>query len=172
MTVGFRITATPIDHGTYYELPVQWESGAATTYTGRGPVPMTLRPEPPLLCIDALGKSLYGVETFNRTDLINSTTDLFETLADRILEVRGVNSRPPRGGGHDRCPHRARHRQHGTHVDRRPPRNRPAICCASPSTSARFSTAWSSCSGVRHFIARDEWTLRINCDIAEWAGVL
>ena len=55
---------------------------------------LQLLSEPPDLYVDTFGRDLYGHETLSVTDLINTSKDLFETLADRILEVRGVNSVP------------------------------------------------------------------------------
>ena len=171
-TLGWRVTAAPIEHATYFEYPVFWTEGMTPFSPAPGVIfSMELRPEPPELWIDTMGKSLYGVENFNRTDLINSTTDIFETLADRILEVRGVNSVP---------------RIEAVTIDARTGRgifNMELMSTAAPEKPSRYRLRLAVderpifdrmmfVAAVRHFIARDEWTLRISLDVAEWAGQL
>ena len=93
--LGYTVIGTADIHGTVFAFPVVWTEGE-----GEGGAPITparcgsrvnLVSEPPQLWEDTLGKSIYGPQPLQRTDLINTTTELFETLADRILEVRGVN---------------------------------------------------------------------------------
>ena len=92
---GYDLTADVIEHDGYYELPVIWTSG--TDHVPSGPVEFfvtSIGTEVPQLWIDTYGVAHYGRMTFQRTDLINTDRDLFEKMADRILEVRGSNSAP------------------------------------------------------------------------------
>lgn len=170
-SLGYRVTSEPVDHGTYLEIPIFWTEGSSPPAAGQVYLTMTLTAEPPQLWIDALGKQLYGVETFNRLDLINANTDLFETLADRILEVRGVNSVP---------------RIDSVTIDARTGpgiANMELMSSAAPERPSRYQLRLAVderpifdrmmfVASVRHFIARDEWTLRVGLDIAEWAAQL
>ena len=110
---------------------------------------------------------------FQVTDLINTSKDLFETLADRILEVRGSNSVP---------------RLETVTIDARtgktwPTQNMTLMSTAAPEKPSRYLMRlevddrtifdrMAFCVAVRHFISPEEWTMRITLDIAEWAGTL
>ena len=140
------------------------------------PAPST-SPSPPIgqevpqLWVDTYGVAHYGRMTFNRTDLINTDRDLFEKMADRILEVRGSNSVP---------------RLEAVTIDARTgtplPQHRPDVAGRPGETVALPDDAHVDgriiydrmcfATAVRHFIGRSEWTLRITLDIAEWAAQL
>jgi hypothetical protein len=110
---------------------------------------------------------------FTRTDLINTTTSLFETLADRILEVRGSNSVP---------------RVESVTVDARtgrhfPLHNMTAMSAVRPEKPSRYKLRLQVggrlifdrmmfATSVRHTIERDEWSTVITFDVAEWAAQL
>jgi len=169
---GYELTADVIEHGAYYELPVFWTSGTEHVPTD-GPVTFTLTigQEVPQLWQDIYGVNHYGRMTFNRTDLINTDRDLFEKLADRILEVRGSNSVP---------------RLEAVTLDARtgdPMSTMRLMSSAAPEKPSRYRMhlevgtrevydRMCFATAVRHFIAPNEWTLRITLDIAEWAAQL
>jgi hypothetical protein len=169
----YQLTADVIEHADHYELPVTWTGGTAHVPTG-GLVTLTLSigAEVPQLWFDPYGVDHYGRMTFNRTDLINQRRDLFTKLADRILEVRGSNSVP---------------RLQAVTIDARtgsaPLENMRLMSSAAPEKPSRYRMALEVddrviydrmcfASAVRHYIARNEWTLRITLDIAEWAAQL
>jgi hypothetical protein len=167
----YRVTGAIVEHAGYIDVPVVWVSGQTPVSAGWVSLTLTIAPETPLLFVDTLGLSLYGVETMTRTDLISTDRDLFETLADRILEVRGVNSVPRlesvtidarTGSGI------ANMELMSTCAPERPSRYRMRLEVDGRPIYDRMCFA----SAVRHFIARNEWTLRISLDIAEWAGQL
>ena len=171
VALGYRVTATPTEHAGYFSIPIVWQDGQTPVPAGVAALTFQLLAEPPTLYIDSLGKQLYGIETFQRTDLINTSKALFETLADRILEVRGVNSVP---------------RVEAVTIDARTGHgvaNMALMSSAAPEKPSRYRLRLAvderpifdrMCfvSAVRHFVHRDEWTLRISLDIAEWAAQL
>ena len=160
----------------YFAVPVVWSEGEGDE---GGPVDpnvayllhLTLVAEPPQLWEDPMGRTFYGPQPLSRTDLINTEKDLFETLADRILEVRGINSVP---------------RIETVTIDARTGHgiaNMELMSSARPEKPSRYHLRLAvderpifdrMCfvSAVRHFISRDEWSSRISLDIAEWAGQL
>ena len=55
-TLGWRVTATPIEHALYFEFPVFWTEGTLPFPEGDAVFfTRQLLPEPPLLYIDAVG---------------------------------------------------------------------------------------------------------------------
>lgn len=174
---GYRVVGAPVEHASYFAWPIFWSEG--TDAIDPGPVDLTLGvvAETPQLWQDDFGVDHYGRLTFNRTDLIRVdplTDPVYKTLADRILEVRGSNSVP---------------RLEAVTIDARtgpdwyPIHNMNLMSSAAPEKPSRYMcclkvdgrTIFSRmcfASGIRHFIARDEWTTRITLDLAEWAGTL
>jgi hypothetical protein len=168
---SYELVDDPIEHADYYELPVFWTAGTTHVPAGAVKLTMTIGTEVPQLWLDAYGVAHYGRMTFTRTDLINTDRDLFEKLADRILEVRGSNSVP---------------RLEAVTIDARtgsPLRNMGLMSSAAPEKPSRYRMflhvddriiydRMCFVTGVRHFIAHNEWTLRVTLDIAEWAAKL
>jgi hypothetical protein len=169
----YKLTADAVEHADHYELPVTWTGGTAHVPTG-GLVTFSLSigTEVPQLWFDPYGVDHYGRMTFNRTDLINTDRDLFEKLADRILEVRGSNSVP---------------RLEAVTIDARTGDNKLAnmqlMSSAAPEKPSRYRMylhvddrtiydRMSFVTSVRHFISADEWTLRVTTDVASWAAQL
>ena len=171
VAVGYALTGEPAESATFFDLPIIWQDGQNPVPAGVIALTLTLLPQPPHLFYDAFGVPIYGVETLNRTDLINTSDDLLPTLADRILEVRGSNSIPrvetvtldARTGGFNQptvmhlmstaAPERPSRYRMRLQVDERPIFDR--VCFV---------------NSVRHFIARDEWTVRLALDVAEWGA--
>lgn len=168
---GYKLTADVIEHADYYDLPVVWTSGTSHVPTGLVTVKLSIGTEVPQLWFDPYGVEHYGRMTFNRTDLISTDRTLFAKLADRILEVRSSNSVPrieavtidARTGS--KLPNMA---LMSSAAPEKPSRYRMALVVGSRTIYDRMMFA----SAVRHFIARDEWTLRITLDIAGWAAQL
>jgi hypothetical protein len=170
-TKGYRVVADPTEHATHFELPIAWTAGTEVVPPGPVVLILTIAAETPQLWQDIYGVEHYGRMTFIRTDLINTDRDLFETLADRILEVRGSNSVP---------------RLEAVTLDARtgpPLRNMGVMSSASPEKPSRYRmflivdgrTVYDRmcfATAVRHFIGPREWTARITLDIAEWAAQL
>ena len=169
---GYRVTGTVTETTNYFAIPIAWEDGTNPVPTGDTYLYLLLRPEPPSLYIDAAGEEVYGPIVFRRLDLINNSRDLFETLADQILEVRGINSVP---------------RIEAITIDARtnqtfPTHNADLMSSCRPETPSRFQVRLQAdedrmifdrmcfASNIRHSISRSEWTLRIGLDIAEWAA--
>jgi hypothetical protein len=173
---GYRIVGAPTEHASYFEFPIQWEDGVDPLPAYGVFLTLSLLAEPPDRWIDTVGRDLYGVETFSRLDLINTSRDLFETLADQILEVRGVNSVP---------------RVDSVTIDARtgqtfPGWNAQLMSSCRPELPSRYRCRLQVpveggdprmvydrmcfASSIRHLITRDEWTLTIGLDIAEWAA--
>jgi hypothetical protein len=168
---GYQVTGDVAEYPSYFEIPIFWTQG--TTAVPHGPVDLTLRltRETPQLWQDAYGVSHYGRMVFNRTDLINTSTDMFVTLADRILEIRGSNSVP---------------RLETVTLDARtgaPGHNMNLMSSAAPEKPSRYMCClivdgrhifqrMCFANAVRHHITLDEWTLQITLDIAEWAAQL
>lgn len=167
----YKLTADAVEHDEYYDLPVIWTGGTAHVPAGPVTLKLSIGNEVPQLWFDPYGVDHYGRMTFNRTDLINTDRDLFEKLADRILEVRGSNSVPrleavtidARTG--DKL---ANMRLMSSAAPEKPSRYRMALQVGERTIYDRMCFA----SAVRHFIGPDEWTLRITLDIAEWAAQL
>ena len=172
-TKGYRVTATPTVHTTYVDVPISWTDGTEVVPPGPVELTITFSPEAPLLYEDSYGTANYGRMPFVLTDLINTDRTLFETLADRILEVRGSNSVP---------------RLETVTIDARtgktwPTQNMTLMSTAAPEKPSRYLMRlevddrtifdrMAFCVAVRHFISPEEWTMRITLDIAEWAGTL
>lgn len=168
----YRVTAEPVEYDAYFDVPVFWTEGTEILPPGAVDLTLSITAETPRLYQDAYGVGHYGRMTFQRTDLLNTETDLFVTLADRILEVRGSNSVPRL----EAVTLDARTGDHGIH-------NMNLMSSAAPEKPSRYLCRlrvddrviferMCFASAVRHFVARDEWTLRITLDIAEWAGTL
>lgn len=173
VAVGYVLTGEPAEAATFFDLPVVWQDGQNPVPAGVTALTLSLLPQPPHLFYDAFGVPLYGVETLSRTDLINTSEDLLPTLADRILEVRGSNSIPrveavtldARTGGFNQptvmhlmstaAPERPSRYRMRLQVNERPIYDR--VCFV---------------NSVRHFVSRDEWTVRLALDVAEWAAQL
>lgn len=172
-SLGYQVSDDPTFHSGYIAVPVAWRDGITTLDPGPVTLSISLGPEPPLLYWDDYGRDVYGRETFVRTDLINATRSLFETLADRILEVRGSNSIP---------------RVDTVGIDARtgrdfPMQNMELMSTVRPEKPSRYAIALEVdgrliydrmmfATSVRHTIERDEWSTQITLDVAEWAGVL
>ncbi len=168
---GYRVTGDPTEYPAYFAIPIFWTQG--TTAVPHGPVDVTLNlgREVPQLWQDAYGVAHYGRMTFNRTDLINTDRLLFETLADRILEIRGSNSVP---------------RLETVTLDARTGEsglNMGLMSLAAPEKPSRYLMSLDVngrrifqrmcfATSVRHHIVDDEWTLQIGLDIAEYAAQL
>lgn len=167
----YELTADVIEYAEHYDLPVAWSGGTSHVPTGLVTLRLSVGTEVPQLWFDPYGVDHYGRMTFNRTDLINTDRDLFTKLADRILEVRSSNSVPrieavtidARTG--DKL---ANMRLMSSAAPEKPSRYRMALTVGERTIYDRMMFA----TAVRHFIARDEWTLRITLDIAEWAAQL
>ena len=169
--VGYRITATPTEQPDRFDIPIVWQDGQTPVPTGIASLTLQLLAEPPELYIDTFGKTTYGIETLTRTDLLNTSKALFPTLADRILEIRGSNSVPRI----EAVTLAARTGHSGQNIElmstcrpEKPSRYRMRLAVNERPVFDRMCFA----SSIRHFIARDEWTLRIGLDAAEWAGQL
>jgi hypothetical protein len=167
----YGVTGDVVEHAGYYEVPIFWTGGTDAIPNGAVDVTLSIATEPPLLYEDAYGVGHYGRMPFQRTDLVSTDRDLFGTLADRILEIRGSNSVP---------------RLESVTIDARtghgfPTHNMNLMSLASPEKPSRYLCRLKVedrlifdrmcfATNVRHFISRDEWTLRITLDIAEWAA--
>lgn len=168
---GYAVTGDPIQRPNYFEVPIFWTSGE--TPVPHGPVDLTfsITPEVPQNWQDTFGVNHYGRIPFSRTDLINVNRDLFQELAGRILDVRGSGSVP---------------RVESVTLDARTGpgmRIMNLISATDPGKPSRYRMTLNVdgrrvfdrmcfATGVRHFIASDEWTTRITLDIAEWAAQL
>jgi hypothetical protein len=174
---GYRVTGTPTEFASFFRFPITWQDGQTEVPTG-GQVQLgiDLLSEPPDLFEDPVGIDAYGREPYQLTDLIGVSRSLHETIADRILEVRGVNSVP---------------RVESVTLDARTPFTKPwqqahvivTMAECSPELPSRYlvrlnnegRTVWDRmmfAASVRHTITRDEWVAQIGLDVAEWAGTL
>src|SRR5580765_1932566 len=167
---GYRITGAPTESASHFSWPVFWTEGTEGIDPGLVDLNLAIVAETPQLWQDAFGVSHYGHMTFVRTDLIRTdplSDPIYETLADRILEVRGSNSVP---------------RLEAVTIDARtspdwyPIHNMNLMSSAAPEKPSRYLCCLNVdgrnifhrvcfAAAVRHFIARDEWTLRITLDI-------
>lgn len=168
----YKVTGDAVEHDSYYDIPVFWTGGTAHVPTlGIVTVNLSIGNEVPQMWFDPYGVDHYGRMTFNRTDLINMRRDLFQKIADRILEVRGSNSVPrleavtldARTG--DKL---ATMEMMSSAAPERPSRYRMFLHVDGRTIFDRMCFA----SAVRHFISNDEWTVRITLDVADWAAQL
>lgn len=166
---GYGVTATPIERSGWFEIPITWTDG--TEPVPDGLVEFTFNPweEVPIRRLDDFGIAHYGLEPFQRVDLINSTTDLFETFADRILQIRGSASVP---------------RVESVTIDARRGeglRNAQLMSQCQPGKPSRYKIRLNIdgrfiydrmcfATKVQHHIAEDQWTTDITLDVAEWAA--
>lgn len=173
-SIGYGVTGTPAVFPAHVEVPVIWIDGQ--TAVPSGPVTVTLSPatEPVRLFFDAFGRDTYGRETFTRIDLIRTdpvASPIYEELADRILEVRGSNSVP-------RVDTVTLDARRGTGI-----RNMDLMSLARPDKPSRYLlrlqvggrvvySRMMFVTATRHSITRDEWTLQMTTDVAEWADQL
>lgn len=173
---GYRIVGDPVESATHFTWPIFWVDGTEAIDPGPVDLTLTIVGETPQLWEDTFGVNHYGRLTFSRTDLIRTdplSETIYQTLADRILEVRGSNSVP---------------RLESVTLDARtdhhfPMHNMNLMSSAAPEKPSRYLCRLKVgdrfifdrmcfATNIRHFIARDEWTLRITLDIAEWAAQL
>lgn len=167
----YKVTADAIERDSYYDILVTWTGGTAHVPSGLVTLKLSIGNEVPQLWFDPYGVDHYGRMTFNRTDLINMRRDLFQKIADRILEVRGSNSVPrleavtldARTG--DKL---ATMELMSSAAPEKPSRYRMFLHVDGRTIFDRMCFA----SAVRHFISNDEWTLRITLDVADWAAQL
>ena len=177
ITRGYRVTGTPTEQANHFDIPVTWIAGTQAIDPGFVDLTLQIVGETPLIYQDTFGVNHYGRLTFTRTDLIRTepvADPVYETLADRILEIRGSNSVP---------------RLESVTIDARtgpdwyPIRNMNMMSLAAPEKPSRYYLGLTVngrpilqrmcfATSVRHFIARDEWTLRVGLDVAEWAAQL
>lgn len=178
---GYRIVGAPTESASHLSWPVFWTAGTEAIVPGPVDLTLSITPEVPQLWLDSFGVDHYGRMTFNRTDLIRvdpltvngAPNPIYRTLADRILEIRGSNSVP---------------RLESVTLDARtdhtfPMHNMNLMSSAAPEKPSRYLCRLQVegrvifermmfTTAIRHAIARDEWTLVITMDLADWAAQL
>jgi len=168
---GYQVTGTAVEHAGYFEVPIFWTQGTEVVPHGPQDLTLSITAEVPQVWHEDYGISHYGRMVFNRTDLISVNTDLFEKIATRVLAVRGSNSVP---------------RLEAVTLNAatgKPGHNMSLMSLADPGKPSRYMCCMRVggrqifhrmcfATSTRHFISRDEWTLRISLDIAEWAALL
>lgn len=94
-TRTYRVTGDAFLHssGTYWIIPITWIDGEVGV-GGQVTLGLRLLPLEPVVVDDPAGQSLYGIETFELTDLISIDDSLFADLAERALVTRGYTSMP------------------------------------------------------------------------------
>lgn len=172
VAIGYGVTGPPSTGPTHVTVPIVWVDGQTPVPSGAVTVTITPAVEPPRLFFDAFGRNTYGRETFTRTDLIRTDpmSDIrYEVLADRILEIRGSNSVP-------RVDTVTIDARHGGIA------NMELMSTARPDKPSRYQmrlqvggrvvyNRMMFVTAIRHSIERDEWTLQMTLDVAEWAAV-
>jgi hypothetical protein len=168
---AYLVTGEASVTGGYYDFPVMWTDGETAVPNGGITVMLNISAERPTFVPDQAAINAFGIETFSRTDLLNSSTVVFQTLAQRWIAIRGITSMPrvesvmlnAATGGNDQR------------------RVMEIMATAAPEEPSRYRCRLKTHSGrqvfdrimfateVRHFLSRDEWTTRIGLDAAEWA---
>lgn len=169
---GYAVTAeNPTVYTNYVAVSITWTEG--TDDVPHGPVDVTLSivARVPELWQDSYGVNHYGRITFQRTDLVNVNRDLYGTLANRILQIRGSNSVPRLASV--TLDARQGPPGHTMSLMSRADPTRPSRyrCCLQVGARTVYNQMCFA-SSVRHTITRSEWTLRIGLDVALWAGAL
>lgn len=156
--------------GRYYDATIAWTDGL-TAIGGTIDMTVAFVPPTPYVVDDIAGQTLYGTEVFELTDLISTDGVLFDLLAQRALATRGYKAMP---------------RLEAVTLDAKASRGdmvalemmaqcRPELpsryLCRLRMEDGRIVFDRNMFAvGTRHFIARDEWTLRISLDDAAWAS--
>jgi hypothetical protein len=153
-----------------YRIPVAWTDGA-TGIGGLVELQASFIAPAAYVLDDPAGQSLYNVETFSMTDLIAVDGNRFPALAARALATRGYTAMP---------------RLEAVLLDAKAARGdtftMETMATCLPELPSRYLCRLRHedgrmvfdrnmfAVGTRHFISRDDWSLRITLDDADWAG--
>jgi hypothetical protein len=123
----------------------------------------------PYILDDETGRTLYGIQPAEVTDLITLDSTLFPALAQRIIDTRGYQTMPRvdavtldagRGDEHTMI----------TMATCRPELPSRYRCRLKQNERLVFDRMMFA-TGIRHFISRDSWTLRITLDDASGLSI-
>lgn len=167
-TRTYRVTGNAVldSGGTFWSIPIAWIDGEVGV---GGQVRLQLHIDAPLPYVadDEIGQLLYGIETVSLTDLIPINGAIFPDLAERALITRGYTSMPRLEAV--TLDAKASHGAMATLelMARCRPENPSRYICRLRHESGRmiFDRNMFAVS-TRHFIASDEWTLRVGLDDA------